>query len=150
IVLGIMCEGLLLSGIIPDRKRKTLEAAISKWVHPQSKIITDDWVGYKRLSSLGFIHLTINHSSGYFSDFNGNSTCEIDSYWATLKRSLRLYHQVSAKNLWLYLAENEFRYNHRFSNCQPFEDLISHWPELDSTVLEKLKNRYNWTELGAT
>lgn len=144
IVLGIMCDGLVLSGIIPDRRGQTLAAAINKLVRRGSKIITDDWGGYRRLSSLGFEHMTINHSSGYFFDFYGNSTCEIDSYWATLKRALRLYHQVSDKYLWLYLAEIEFRYNHRFLECRPFEDLINHWPKLDSKALEKLTSRYEW------
>jgi transposase-like protein len=144
IVLGIMCDGFVLTGIIPDRKGKTLTDAIQARVMPHSKIITDDWGGYQKLSSLGFQHQTINHSSGHFFDFDGRSTCEIDSYWATLKRSLRLYHQVGSQNLWLYLAEIEFRYNHRFANCSPFDELTRHWPDLEAQDMQNLTRRYDW------
>lgn len=145
-VLGFSCEGRVIAGIVPDRKAATLLAEIKKRVVPGSSIITDDWCGYKRVPTLGFRHIAVNHSKGSFFDTRGNSTGEIDSYWATVRRALRLYHQVRDDTLWLFLAEIEFRYNHRFGHCSPFETLVSHWPDLDLIGPEALRKRYDWRE----
>lgn len=145
IVLGFCCDGHVLCGIVENRKAATLLSAIDRMVAPGSIIVTDDWVGYKRVPTLGFDHITINHSTGRFFDYDGNSTCEIDSYWATMRRALRLYHQVAEDNLWLYLAEIEFRYNHRFAATSTFDALVSHWPDLDDLGAEALRRRYDWT-----
>lgn len=147
IVLGFACEGKVLCGIIPNRKSETLLVSIERWVLPGSKIITDDYSSYRRVPSLGFEHVSVNHSKGVFSDRRGNSTCEIEAYWASVRRALRLYHQVSENNLWLFLAEIEFRYNHRFQDSSPFEALTSTWADLDAVGAQELRNRYDWTSL---
>lgn len=144
-VMGITCEGKLLTGIIADRKKQTLHENIKRWVKAGSIIITDDWVGYRNLEELGYKHISVNHSKMFF-DEKGYSTCEIDSYWATLRRCLRGYHQVAAENLWLYLAEMECRYNWRRDSAGLFEHLISHWPSLTADSHRALEANFDWTK----
>jgi transposase-like protein len=145
IVLGIACEGQVIAGIVADRKRQTLHANIQKYVEPGSTIVTDDWQAYKGLVKLGFKHITVNHSKGYFND-RGKSTCQIDSYWATLRRAMRGYHQVSPKNLWLFLAEVEFRYNLRHDRSSVFDRLIAHWPALTTDSVALIEQRFDWRQ----
>jgi transposase-like protein len=143
IVMGMMCEGTVLTGIIADRKRVTLHAHIARHVRPGSTVITDDWVGYKGLDQLGFSHISVNHSQGFFNQ-QGFSTCEIDACWASLRRLMRCYRQVSAENLWLFLAEAECRYNFRHRREVLFDTLISHWPALTPEFLALLERRFDW------
>lgn len=143
LVLGIACEGQVIAGIVGDRKRQTLHANILKYVAPGSTIVTDDWGGYKGLERLGFQHIAVNHSIGFFNE-GGYSTCQIDSYWATLRRAMRGYHQVSPSNLWLFLAEIEFRYNLRHDRCSAFDRLIAHWPALTPDSVALIEQRFDW------
>ncbi|MBD2843551.1 IS1595 family transposase [Erythrobacter rubeus] len=148
IVLGFACEGKVLCGIVPDRKRATLHRHIRRHVRPGSSVITDDWLGYKKLEQVGYHHISVNHSLGYFFDEFGRSTNEIETFWASMRRSLRLYHQTADHNLWRFLAEIEFRYNHRFSKVSPFDILISHWPDLESFDRGALQQRFDWRVLS--
>lgn len=143
IVLGIACEGRVITGLINDRTRATLHEVIARHVRRGSTIITDDWIGYKGVNALGFNHKTVNHSNGFFSK-DGISTCNIDSYWATLRRSLRSYHQVSEKNLWLFIAEAEARFNFRDDRGALFEHLVSRWPMINSQRENELMKLYDW------
>ena len=142
-VMGISCEGKVITGLIADRCRSTLHHNITRWVEPGSIIITDDWSAYDGLEKFGYRHISVNHSRGFF-NHQGYSTCEIDSYWATLRRCMRGYHQVAAQNLWLYLAEIECRYNWRKDQTALFEHLISNWPAITQNSREKLEKNFDW------
>lgn len=146
-VMGLACQGKVITGIVADRKRRTLHANILKFVEPGSTIVTDDWCGYKGLERLGFRHISVNHSRGYFNE-RGFSTCEIDSYWATLRRAMRGYHQMAAANLWMFLAEIECRYNFRDKRDALFEALISHWPAITAENLVSFERRFDWRSNG--
>lgn len=143
IVLGMACEGKVITGIIGDRTRQTLHESIVRFVRRGSTVVTDDWVAYKGLEKHGFNHISVNHSVGFF-NMGGFSTCEIDSYWATLRRAMRGYHQVAAHNLWLYLAEIEWRYNFRHNRDAAFDRLVSHWPELTPESIAQTNTAFDW------
>lgn len=142
-VVGIAFEGKVIAGITRDRTRNTLHDIILRHVKPGSTIITDDWTGYKGLRDYGYKHKTVNHSIGYFNEY-GVSTCNIDSYWATLRRVIRLYRQVATHNLWLFLAETEARYNFRHDYSQLFEHLTGRWPKITPETSKELMRRYDW------
>lgn len=145
IVMGFFCEGEIRSVLIPDRRSGTLLSAISSIVEPGSRIITDQWCGYRRIPSLGFEHISVNHEHGFF-DYAGNSTCNIDSYWASVRRALRSYQQVKSDNMWLYLAEIEFKYNRRRTLTSPFQTLMTNWPrETESQIM--LRTKYDLTSM---
>lgn len=142
LVLGAHCDGRVLSGIIADRRRATLHECITRLIAPQSLIVTDDWRPYRGLEQFGYQHVSVNHRAGFFPQ-DGQTTGKIDSYWATLRRVMRGYHQVSAANLWLYLAEVECRFNLRNSQS-PFNDLITTWPLVDNVTPSNIERRFDW------
>lgn len=144
IVLGLASNGRVVSGIIPDRKSRTLIPQILNRVVPGSKIVTDMLAGYRRLAEYGFSHIQINHSVA-FHDFRGHTTNGIEAYWSSVRRMLQLARQVSRANAWTFLAEIEFHYNRRHCKNTIFEELISHFPEHDTASLKILERQFDWS-----
>jgi hypothetical protein len=66
--------------IVPQRNAETLEAVITRFVKPGSKIYTDCWRGYGGLSSIenqNYNHFTVNHEMEYITE-NGVNTNAIE------------------------------------------------------------------------
>jgi transposase len=115
---------------IPDVKSSTLQAHIKEHVEPGSVIYTDGLQCYLGLENSGFSHKVINHDKTFASG-NENHTNTIEGYWRLSKNKLcTRYHKISAKRLPEYLAESEFKFNHR------------HNPDFIRLVLSKLIFRY--------
>lgn len=79
-----------------------------------SRIITDEHSVYPGVG-LPFKggHETVNHSQKEYvrGDIHSNT---VESFFATVKRGINgIYHAVSKEHLHRYMAEYEFRYNHR-------------------------------------
>lgn len=144
IVLGLECEGKVLSGIIPDRSSRTLIPLILSRVRPGSKIVTDMLWGYQSLNRHGFEHVRINHSVA-FHDFRGHTNNAIEAYWATVRRAFRTARQVSREQLWTFLAETEFRYNRRHAKHLIFDELISCFPDCGESRCRALRRLYEWS-----
>lgn len=144
IVLGLACEGKVLSAIVPDRTAKTLIPQIVARVRPGSKVVTDMLSGYRKLEQSGFQHVRINHSVA-FHDFHGQTNNEIEAYWSTVRRMFRASRQVSRESAWIFLAEIEYKYNRRRSKESIFEELISTFPRHDAESLRVLQARYDWS-----
>lgn len=88
-----------------------------------SMVITDEYTGYSKFSKI-VRHKTINHSERYVDCLVHTNT--IESFWATLKRSISgQHHSVTAKHLQKYVNEACFRYNNR------------HNPDIWQTLLER-------------
>lgn len=53
--------------MVPVEKRDaaTLVPIIQKWILPDSTIISDCWGAYNKLASLGYKHVTVNHSKNF-------------------------------------------------------------------------------------
>jgi len=93
---------------------KTLKQFIRDGVDWNSAIITDENSSYKGIGAeyLGGHH-TVCHSAKEYvrGDIHSNT---IESFFAIVKRGLNgIYHSVSKEHLHRYMAEYEFRYNHR-------------------------------------
>ncbi len=144
IVLGMVCDGQLINGIIPDRKKKTLMANVAKFVREGSTIVTDGWIGYHSLSKLGWEHIAVNHSRA-FHDFHGHTTNDVECYWAILKRTLRAYRQISMEGLPSLLGEVEFRFNRRNANVSLFDELITRFDCLSVNGTDGMNKRFSWT-----
>ena len=142
-VMGIACDGKILSGVIPDRKAETLRKAIERFVEPDSIIVTDQLASYHWLKSAGWQHISINHSQT-FTDFEGFHTTHIERYWAHLKRCLRAYRQSKFENLWLFLAESECRYNFRASGSSLFDATVASFPALSPSFRKEIEGLYQW------
>ncbi len=113
-VLGLLeRNGRIRPKVIADVTGKTLKAAIAENVKAGSRIMTDDWSGYRGLKHKGWKHESVKHSMYEYvrGDVHTNS---IEGFFGILKRGLNgIYHSVSKKHLHRYLAEFQYRYNMR-------------------------------------
>ena len=77
-----------------------------------SLLCTDQWTGYRHIKS-EYPHKVIHHSKGEYV-VGAIHTNTIEGFWSILKRGMvGTFHKVSKKYLPLYVAEFQFRYNHR-------------------------------------
>ena len=75
--------------VVPDRSANTLTAIIQEHVEAGSSIHTDQWGGYCRLNSAGYIHNVVNHSQNYVDPVSGVHTQGIERAWVEEKLWLR-------------------------------------------------------------
>ena len=95
--------------------RVGIEQAIRDNVHPESRIMTDT-AAYYRKPLLGFAgHETVNHEQDEY--VRGEAyTNTLEGFFSLFKRGMRgVYQHCREKHLHRYLAEFDFRYNHRIA-----------------------------------
>jgi len=105
-------NGKLIIMPVENAKRVTLEPIIRKYVKKGTRVMSDEWWAYKKLSP-DYKHETVNHGSKEYvrGDVHVNS---LEGAWSLLKRSFRgIYHRPSRKYLDKYCAEFQFKYNTR-------------------------------------
>jgi transposase-like protein len=79
----------------------------------RSRLMTDEWLGYRKVGKEFTEQLTVAHGSGEYvrGDAHVNTA---EGYFANLKRGVNgIYHHVSRAHLDRYLAEFDFRWNAR-------------------------------------
>lgn len=104
-------NGRIRPRIVADVTAKTLKGVIAENVKAGSRIMTDDWSGYRGLKHDGWNHQSVKHSMYEYvrGDVHTNS---IEGFFGMLKRGLNgIYHSVSKKHLHRYLSEFQFRHN---------------------------------------
>jgi len=74
--------------VVADRSAETLIPIIQKYIEPGTTIISDCWKAYSSLSTIGYTHLTVNHSKEFKNKETGAHTNSIESTWHALKLSL--------------------------------------------------------------
>ena len=127
VVFGIVERGGdVITRIVPDVKRITLEPHIVEFVEPGSKITTDELNSYKGLTTAGYDHESVNHKADEYVR-GDRHTNTIEGFWSILKRSIKGTHvHVSKRHLAKYLAEFEFRWNLRHDPAAMFPLLLKH------------------------
>lgn len=93
-----------------------LKGAIRRHVDPSARMMTDAWRGYAGLGKEFASHEIVNHGDGEYvrGDVHTNTA---ENFFSILKRGIDgIYHHVSEAHLPRYLAEFDFRYNHRSAN----------------------------------
>jgi transposase-like protein len=105
--------GKVRSFTMPLVTSVNLKRAIHEHVEPSATLMTDEFVGYKKIGKNFAEHHTVNHSNKEY--VRGNVTTNtVEGYFSLLKRGLTgTYHHVSARHLHRYLDEFNFRYNAR-------------------------------------
>ena len=114
IVFGMVeRDGEMITRVVPNVRRDTLEAHILENVAHGSQISSDELSSYAKLARHGYKHGAVNHSADEWARGNIHvNTAE--GFWSRLKNSIRGTHvHVSAKHLPKYLAEFEYRFNMR-------------------------------------
>lgn len=117
IVFGIFKRnGKVYTEIVPDAKKRSLQAVIRGRVDAGSIIHSDGWRGYDGLVDLGFEkHFRVSHGKSEFacgrSHING-----IEAFWSFAKVRLHKLKGIHKHMLYLHLKECEWRFNHRKEN----------------------------------
>ncbi len=117
IVFGIFKRnGCVYTEIVPDCKKRTLQAIIRGRVAPDAIINSDGWRGYDGLVDVGYSkHYRVNHGANEFvrdtAHVNG-----IESFWSFSKRRMQKFNGISVKTFNLHLKECEYRFNQRKKN----------------------------------
>jgi len=130
VVFGMLQrKGQVMTKIVPDCKRKTLEPIIEENVLDGSTIHTDELRSYRGLKKAGYNHKTVNHRTGEY--VVGNTHVNgLENFWKHLKGSIRSTHiHVSKKHLHKYAKEFEYRFNQREHPSEMFPALVSQFPK---------------------
>jgi transposase-like protein len=108
-------EGRARSRHVADVTAKTLRAAIVTQASRKSYLMTDEAVVYEKLGKEFAGHGTVNHSADEYVRTGGfHHTNTVESFFSLLKRAVYgQFHHVSEAHLHRYLAEADFKHNHR-------------------------------------
>jgi len=114
-VVGMLQRGgRIRPKVVADVTSKTLKQVIRDNVDKSARIITDEGSSYRGIGrEYAGGHETVSHTRHEYvrGDISTNS---VEGFFGMLKRGLHgIYHSVSRKHLNRYLAEFEFRHNHR-------------------------------------
>lgn len=110
-VMGILERGgKVRTSVVPNRKKKALQAEVREHVEAGSALYTDALQSYNGLNE--FEHQVIDHAVQYV---DGKvHTNGLENFWSLLKRGLNgTYVSVEPFHLFRYLDEQAFRYNNR-------------------------------------
>lgn len=117
IVFGVLKRnGRVYTEIIPDVKKRSLQAIIRGKVDVGSIIHSDGWRGYDGLVDVGYEkHFRVHHGKSEFvrgkSHING-----IEAFWSFAKVRLHRLKGIHKQTFYLHLKECEWRFNHRGKN----------------------------------
>ena len=111
-VLGLLRRGgEVRAGVIPNRKKKTLQAIVQDQITPGAAVYTDALASYEGLENY-FDHQVVDHAIEYVK--GRVHTNGLENFWSLLKRGIRgTYVSVEPFHLFRYLDEQSFRYNTR-------------------------------------
>lgn len=114
IVFGVFKRnGKVYTEIVPDVKKRSLQAIIRGRVDVGSVIHSDGWRGYDGLVDVGYEkHFRVHHGKSEFvrgrSHING-----IEAFWSFAKVRLHRLRGIHKHTFYLHLKECEWRFNHR-------------------------------------
>src|ERR1044072_4695206 len=117
IVFGIFKRnGSVYTEIVPDCRKKTLQAIIRGRIAPETVVHSDAWRGNDGLVDVGYSkHFRVNHSANEFA-LGANHVNGIESFWSFAKRRLQKFNGLPAHTFYLHLKECEYRFNNRNQN----------------------------------
>jgi transposase-like protein len=90
-----------------------VKKALREHVSPDARLATDDARMYRKIAKQFAEHLSVNHSQGEYVRGEA-STNTIEGFFSVFKRGMTgVYQHCGSQHLHRYLAEFDFRYNHR-------------------------------------
>ena len=144
-VVSLVERGGNARSLVLDRvTAQNLHGAIMDHVQDGSTVVTDDFMGYRKMPKI-FTHKQVKHcAKEYLRREKGIDvhTNTVESKFSLLKRGIvGTFHQVSKKHLPLYLAEFDHRFNHRKDTDGQRTISALKLAEGKRLTLEPLKNR---------
>jgi transposase-like protein len=130
IVFGMLQRGGdVMTKVVPDVKRNTLQPFIQDNVAQGSTVHTDELRSYRGLNRKGYKHKTVNHGDGQYAVENKHVN-NVENFWKHLKGSINGTHMhVSKRHLHKYAKEFEYRFNSRENPSAMFSELVSSYPK---------------------
>jgi transposase-like protein len=106
-------KGNVVARVIENTDTATLTGFVREAVSTKVDLLaSDENAAYRGLGE-DYPHRTVRHARGEYV-VGAVHTQTIDGFWSLIKRGVMgTFHKVSKKYLPLYVAEFEFRYNHR-------------------------------------
>jgi transposase-like protein len=120
-VMGILERGgKVRASVVPNRKKKALQAEVRKHVEAGSALYTDALLSYEGLAS-DYAHQVVDHAVQYV---DGRvHTNGLENFWSLLKRGINgTYVSIEPFHLFRYLDEQSFRFNNRATPDNPLND----------------------------
>lgn len=120
----------------------TITPILKENIAREARVLTDQAGHYKQLGKHFGSHEAVNHNKGEYVRRTDPTvhTNTIEGYFSVFKRGMRgVYQHCSSKHLHRYLAEFDFRYNHRVRNG--FDDQARTNHALASAVGKRLMYR---------
>ena len=114
-VMGILERGgKVRTVVVPNRRKKALQAEVRKHVEAGSALYSDALLSYEGLAT-EFAHQVVDHAVTYV---DGQvHTNGLENFWSLLKRSISgTYVSVEPYHLFRYLDEQAYRFNNRKEN----------------------------------
>ncbi len=105
--------------VVDDVTAATLMPIVRANVAKEATIMTDEHGAYNKISNHFAGHGTTTHSAGQYVDYNDPTihSNTVEGYFSIFKRGMKgVYQHCGEQHLHRYLAEYEFRYNHRIKN----------------------------------
>lgn len=119
-VLGIIQRsGQVVIRMLENVKQVTIEPLIRATVPPETRVFTDEYDIYGRLTQWGYLHSKVCHAKKeYARDDDGDGFHEvhvntIEGFWSLLRSWLRPHRGISQERLPLYLGFFEYVHNVR-------------------------------------
>lgn len=137
VVVGAMeRDGKIITAVVPNQRRETLEPFVTANVRVGGNIHTDELRSYARLSEAGYRRARVNHGAEEYAYYDYRlaetvSVNGIENFWRHIKCSIQGTHtSVSAKHLGLYVKEFEHRFNRRNRPEEMLPELLSRFRPL--------------------
>ena len=105
--------------VVDDVKAETLLPIVLQNVAREARIMTDEHSGYRHLKLHFAGHGTTSHGRGEYVNLEDRTihSNTVEGYFSIFKRGMKgVYQHCGEQHLHRYLAEYEFRYNHRIAN----------------------------------
>lgn len=97
----------------------TASNIVAENISKEARVLTDESRIYNDTAGMVLEHETVKHSKGEYARFDNGFTIHtnsVEGYFSIFKRGMKgIYQQCAEKNLHRYLAEFDFRYNHRIA-----------------------------------
>jgi transposase-like protein len=111
-VMGLLeRNGEVRTKVVPNARKKTLQAHVREHVEPGSAVYSDDLASCQGVSA-EYDHQVVNHAVEYVRG-NVHTNC-MGNFWSLPKRAIKgTYVSCEPFHLFRYLDEEAFRYNQR-------------------------------------
>jgi transposase len=115
-------QGQVIAVVVPNCTKETLMAKIKAHAIKGAVFYTDEFQSNRDLGSYGK-HLPIDHQKTY-----------VEGFWSYAKQMFLRTHGVDPENFPLYLAEYQYRYNHRRDDLLALLFIQFLWPKIASKI----------------